>query len=282
MTRVDIRRTAVIDASVEAVWALLRDFNSHEAWHPAVATSAIENGEASDQVGCVRNFRLKDGSLIREQLLFLSDVEQRVGYCILEAQAPLRNYVASVRLRRVTINEACFIEWRASFEPPPQQRALLERFVRDEIIEAGFAGLRRAVRAAGGATHVGRPAVAAPAVGAVEGVEIVVSRYGGPEVLVSRRVPVKAPGGGEARIRQTAVGVNFIDVYCRRGNMDLVPPGGVIGMEAAGVVESIGPGVQGLREGDRVAYACAPPGAYVSIRTMRADLLVRLPELVER
>jgi NADPH:quinone reductase-like Zn-dependent oxidoreductase len=59
--------------------------------------------------------------------------------------------------------------------------------------------------------------------------------------------------------------------------MDLVPPGGVIGMEAAGVVESIGPAVQGVREGDRVAYACAPPGAYASIRTMRADLLVRLP-----
>lgn len=60
--------------------------------------------------------------------------------------------------------------------------------------------------------------------------------------------------------------------------MDLVPPGGVIGMEAAGVVESIGPGVQGVREGDRVAYACAPPGAYASIRTMRTDLLVPLPD----
>ena len=100
MTRVDIRRSTVIDAPVEAVWAILRDFNGHDAWHPAVATSAIENGEASDQVGCVRNFRLKDGSRIREQLLFLSDAKRSFGYCILEAQAPLRNYVASVRLRR--------------------------------------------------------------------------------------------------------------------------------------------------------------------------------------
>jgi NADPH:quinone reductase-like Zn-dependent oxidoreductase len=278
LTRVDIRRTAVIDASVETVWAILRDFNSHEAWHPAVSVSAIERGEAGDQVGCVRDFRLRDGSRIREQLLFLSDAERRFGYCILEAQAPLRNYVASVCLRRVTIDEACFIEWRASFEPPPQQHALLERFVRDEIIEAGFAGLRRAITSGGGTPLVGRPAAAPPTVGPVEGVEIALTHYGGPEALVPRRVPVQAPGAGEARIRQTAVGVNFIDVYCRRGGMDLVPPGGVIGMEAAGVVESIGAGVQDVGEGDRVAYACAPPGAYASIRTMRADLLVRPPD----
>ena len=102
MTRVDIRRSTVIGAPVEAVWAVLRDFNGHGAWHPAVSTSAIENGEASDQVGCVRNFRLKDGSRIREQLLFLSDATRGFSYCILEAQAPLRNYVASMRLRPVT------------------------------------------------------------------------------------------------------------------------------------------------------------------------------------
>jgi NADPH:quinone reductase-like Zn-dependent oxidoreductase len=119
---------------------------------------------------------------------------------------------------------------------------------------------------------------ASPSVGAIEGVEIVLTRYGGPEVLVSRRAPVKAPGVGQARIRQTVVGVNFIDVYCRRGSLELVPPGGVVGMEAAGVVESTGPGVEGVREGDWVAYACGPPGAYASIRTMRTDLLVRLPD----
>jgi hypothetical protein len=258
LTRVDIRRTAVIDAPVDAVWAIVRDFNSHEAWHPAVSVSAIERGEASDRVGCVRDFRLRDGSRVREQLLSLSDAERRFGYCILEAQAPLRNYVASVRLRPVTIDEACFVEWRASFEPPLQQRALLERFVRDEIIGAGLAGLRRAVTAGNGATFVGRPAVTAGPGTAVEGVEIAVASYGGPEVLVPRRVPVKGPSMGEARVRQTAVGVNFIDVYCRRGSMDLVPPGGVIGMEAAGVVESIGPGVQSVREGDRSPTPARP------------------------
>ena len=68
-----VRRSAVIDAPIERVWAVLRDFNSHSAWHPAVGPSAIERGEPADQVGCVRNFTLKDGNQIREQLLALSD-----------------------------------------------------------------------------------------------------------------------------------------------------------------------------------------------------------------
>ena len=278
MTRVDIRRSTVIDASVDEVWSALRDFNGHMAWHPAVASSAIENGQASDQVGCVRNFRLKDGSHIREQLLFLSDAKRSFSYCILEAPAPLLNYVASVRLRPVTIDDACLWEWRASFEPPSAERERLERFVREEIIEAGFAGLRGALRGGSREAIANRSFPTARAGASIEGVEVALTRYGGPEVLVPRRASIRAPGLGEARIRQTAVGVNFIDVYCRRGAFDMVQPGGVIGMEAAGVVESVGPSVGDIHPGDRVAYACAPPGAYASMRTMRADLLVRLPE----
>jgi NADPH:quinone reductase len=127
---VDIRRSTLIDAPVEELWAILRDFNGHVRWHPAVETSLIESGEASDQIGAVRNFRLKDGSRIREQLLFLSDAKRSFGYCILEAPAPLRNYVASVRLRPVTSENACLWEWRASFDPPPSHRERLVRFVR--------------------------------------------------------------------------------------------------------------------------------------------------------
>jgi NADPH:quinone reductase len=280
LTRVVIRRSTVVGAPVEAVWAILRDFNGHHAWHPAVSTSTIENGEASDQVGCVRNFRLKDGSRVREQLLFLSDAKRSFSYCILEAQAPLRNYMASVRLRPVTSDDSCFLEWRASFEPPPQERVRLERFVREDIMDAGFVGLRRALTAGVPVAEVDRSSVSARTGAAAEGVEIAITHYGGPEVLAPRRASIRAPGFGEVRLLQKAVGVNFIDVYCRRGAFDLVAPGGVPGMEAAGVVESAGPGVGNVRAGDRVAYACAPPGAYTSTRTMRADLLVRLPESI--
>ena len=64
-----VTRSTIIDAPIERVWAVLRDFNSHLDWHPIIADSWIEGGEASDQVGCVRAFRLKDGNELREQLL---------------------------------------------------------------------------------------------------------------------------------------------------------------------------------------------------------------------
>jgi NADPH:quinone reductase len=276
--RVDIRCSTVVAAPIDEVWPILRDFNGHALWHPAVSTSEIEAGEPADRVGAVRAFRLKDGSRIREQLLFLSDSKLSFGYCILEAAAPLHGYVAFVRLRPVTAENSCLCEWRSSFDSPPAERERLARFVRDDIIEAGFAGLREFLR--GERTRSVRTQATGPSAtrGGAEGVEVVLTRYGGPEVLKIRSARIREPAQGQARIRQSAIGVNFIDVYCRRGSFDLVPPGGVIGMEAAGVVESIGPNVANVRPGDRVAYACAPPGAYASMRIMQADLLVRLPE----
>ena len=119
--KVDIRRTTVIDAPVDELWTILRDFNGHAGWHPAVETSRIEGGETGDQIGAVRDFRLTDGSRIREQLLSLSDSKRSFGYCILEAPSPLRNYVAHVRLRPVTGEHACLWEWRASFDPPARR-----------------------------------------------------------------------------------------------------------------------------------------------------------------
>src|SRR5213079_2627266 len=91
-------------------------------------------------------------------------------------------------------------------------------------------------------------------------------------------LPLRFPEAGEVLIRHTAIGVNFIDVYCRTGYFRLVEPPGVPGMEAAGVVEGVGPGVHAFKEGDRIGYACLPPGAYAEWRTMPADLLVLLPD----
>jgi NADPH:quinone reductase len=276
---VAIRRSAVLAAPVADVWAILRDFNGHDRWHPAVAASAIEAGAAGDAVGAVRAFRLADGARIREQLLALSDAETSFAYCILEAPVALRDYVASVRLRPVTSDGGCLWEWRATFDPPAAERDRLRRFVTQDIIEAGFAAVRRLLAGAG-APRPAPVASAAPASAGVEATAIVLTRYGGPEVLEARSVRVAEPGPREARIRHAAIGVNFIDVYCRRGSFDLVAPPGVLGMEAAGMVERVGAGVTNVRAGDRVGYACAPPGAYATIRTMRADLLIPLPEFL--
>jgi hypothetical protein len=74
---ITVYKSAIIDAPLAAVWHLLRDFNSHGDWHPAVAESVIEAGQLSDQVGCVRRFRLCAGGEIRERLLALSDHQPR-------------------------------------------------------------------------------------------------------------------------------------------------------------------------------------------------------------
>ena len=99
---------------------------------------------------------------------------------------------------------------------------------------------------------------------------------GGPEVLRYEEVAVGEPGAGEARVRQTAIGVNYIDTYHRTGAYKLPLPSG-IGLEAAGVVDAVGPGVDWVRPGDRVAYCGGPVGSYAESRVMPADRLVPIP-----
>jgi len=101
--------------------------------------------------------------------------------------------------------------------------------------------------------------------------------YGGPEVLRLEQLEIPSPGPGEVRIRQTAVGLNFIDVYDRTGLYPAPLPGG-LGREAAGVIVEAGPGVRQLRAGDRVAYVHTSPGAYASERVMPVERVVKVPD----
>ncbi len=105
------------------------------------------------------------------------------------------------------------------------------------------------------------------------------SKTGGPEVLQWEEVNVPQPGAGEALIRHKAVGLNYIDTYHRTGLYPLPMPSG-IGLEAAGVVEAVGPGVTEFKAGDRVAYANGPIGAYAELKVHPADRLVKLPDAV--
>jgi NADPH2:quinone reductase len=105
-------------------------------------------------------------------------------------------------------------------------------------------------------------------------------KTGGPEVLVWDDVEVGKPGPGEARIRHTAVGLNFIDIYLRSGLYPAQLPSG-LGGEGAGVVLEVGPGVPDLKPGDRVAYGNAPPGAYAEERLVKADILIKLPDGID-
>lgn len=104
-----------------------------------------------------------------------------------------------------------------------------------------------------------------------------IHRTGGPEVLQAEDVLVGDPGPGQVKLRQSAVGLNFIDTYHRTGLYPVQLPSG-LGMEGAAVVSAVGPGVEGLKVGARVAYAGGPLGAYAEERLFPADRLVPIPE----
>jgi hypothetical protein len=122
---------------------VLRDFNGHDRWHPEVASSGIERAQSSDRVGCVRRFKLKDGSELREQLLALSDLEQSFSYCLLDTPIPMFNYVAHVRLLPVTDGDRTFWHWESRFTARPAEAAQLTAMVGEQIYQAGFEAIRR-------------------------------------------------------------------------------------------------------------------------------------------
>jgi NADPH:quinone reductase len=108
-----------------------------------------------------------------------------------------------------------------------------------------------------------------------------IHRHGGPEVLRYEEVEVGGPGPAEARVRHTAIGLNFTDIHFRTGRYPLQELPHVIGMEAAGVVEEVGPGVTEVKPGDRVAYASEKPRAYAEATVMPVTRLVRLPDFID-
>ena len=107
-----------------------------------------------------------------------------------------------------------------------------------------------------------------------------IAQTGGPEVLSYDEVEVGEPGEGQVLLRQTAIGVNYIDTYFRSGLYPLQLPSG-LGQEGCGVVEKIGKGVKGLKAGDRVAYASAPPGSYSTARLFPAARVVKVPKEID-
>jgi NADPH:quinone reductase len=273
-------RSTVIDAPIERVWAVLRDFNSHEQWHGVVDQSRIEAGEKSDQVGCIRSFTLKDGHRIREQLLTLDDQQHKSTYCIVDATVPLQRYVATVTLKPVTDGSRTFWHWESSFATPPGRERELREMVAQGVYEAGFDNLRRHLQHGSDLRAPG--AAPLPTALPVPTRRITVKRYGGADQLAAEDAPCPAPASGEVRIKQRAIGVNYIDIYLRKG---WIPPmlaeGGTLGMEAAGSVLDVGENVTGLMPSDRVAYLGPVPGAYCGLRCVPADWVVHLPPAVE-
>ena len=110
--------------------------------------------------------------------------------------------------------------------------------------------------------------------------KIIIKKYGGPEVMEWSKEDLAKPGQGEVLIRHTAIGLNFIDVYQRQGLYPIPLPFSP-GVEAAGVIEAVGDGVENVTTGDRIAYfGAANPGSYAEARILKADRLVKLPSAI--
>ena len=135
--------SATIPAPPSAVWAAVRDCNALPKWTPFVAESRIEQGKPPDQVGCIRNFKLKDGGRIREQLLALSDYDLSFGYAILESPMGVENYYATFKLSPITEVDHTFAEWQAEFDAAREREDELVAHIGRNVFAAGLAALKQ-------------------------------------------------------------------------------------------------------------------------------------------
>ena len=140
---VKVYTSSVINAPAGRVWAHIRDFNGLPKWVPVVESSRIEAGLPADKVGCIRNFTLREGGTIREQLLALSDYEYSCSYSILESPMGVTDYVATIKLTPVTDGGHTFAEWTAEFECEPERERELVETVGNGVFQAAFDNLKR-------------------------------------------------------------------------------------------------------------------------------------------
>lgn len=138
--------SSVIPAPAAEVWRIIRDFNALPDWTPFVADSRIESAMASDQIGCIRNFRLKGGGVIREKLLALSDYDLSCTYAILESPMGVTDYIATLSLTPVTETNATFAEWTADFLCPPDREAALVTQIGQGVFQVAFTALKQRFR----------------------------------------------------------------------------------------------------------------------------------------
>ena len=140
---IKVYTSSVVDAPADAVWAQIRDFNALPQWHPLIADSRIEGASASDRIGCIRNFRTKDGGTIREQLLTLSDFDYECTYSILESPMGVANYVATLKLTPITDGNRTFAEWSAEFDCPAAREQELAQTIGEGVFQGGFNALKQ-------------------------------------------------------------------------------------------------------------------------------------------
>jgi hypothetical protein len=140
MTKVYV--SSVIPAPAAEVWKLVRDFNGLPGWAPFAAESRIEQNAQADQIGCIRNFTLRDGGRIRERLLALSDYDLSCSYAILESPMAVENYVATLSLTPITDGNLTLAEWQAEFDCAPDREAALMHQIGYGVFQTALTALK--------------------------------------------------------------------------------------------------------------------------------------------
>jgi hypothetical protein len=140
---VKVYASSVIDTPAARIWELVRNFNSLPDWHPAIADSRIEGNLPADKVGCIRNFNLKGGGNIREQLLSLSDYDYAYSYSILVSPMGVENYIATLKLTPITDGDRTFAEWTAEFDCAAEREGELARLIGQDVFQGGFNALKQ-------------------------------------------------------------------------------------------------------------------------------------------
>jgi NADPH:quinone reductase len=280
--RVEVRRSAVIEAPIDRVWNVLRDFGGYDRWHPEVTDCLVENDLDGDVVGCVRHYRLGEEIEFREQLLRHGDSDRSYAYAILDSPLPVFDNVTTITLKPVTDSDRTFLNWSARFRTSTPRAKELEDLVGRRIFEAGFTGLRSfladevepSVRVE---AELEKPALVA-AGEPLPGRVIVLESIGGPEVMAVRDIMVPAADNERVRVRLKAVAVNHIDLLYRRGLAPELDLPGTPGLEGVGEIIDVGERVNGLFPGDRVAWVSRSAGSYGELRLVNARECVPLPD----
>lgn len=133
--------STVVPADPDTVWRVIRDFDGLPTWHPAIATSELEGGAPTDQVGVVRRLTLGDGGVVRESLVTLDDRERRLTYAILECPFPVRDYRSTIRVQPVTSTGESFVSWSVLFDCDLGEAERLSAFFARDVFGSGLDGL---------------------------------------------------------------------------------------------------------------------------------------------
>lgn len=282
--RSKVIRSAVIDAPLERVWAVLRDFGGHGRWHPDLTFCQVENELDGDVVGCVRRLRVGDQDEMREQLLRHSDLDHSYAYAVLDSPLPILDSVTSLTLKPVSDSGQTFLHWSAEFRISKSRADELNAWM-GRIFEAGFSGLRSYLAdetepSPRTSVAVEEPVLAAPGE-TLSSRAVIVESDGGPDDMALRELGVAAPEAGQVRIRQKAVAVNRLDILQCRGLAEGFELPGTPGLEGVGEIIDVGPQVDGLYPGDRVAWLGRKPDAYAEICLRDAQECIHLPDGVD-